>query len=269
MKWNKQRVRRQFELREMVMMSSRERVITGAFVELADTLVADYDVLDLLTRLTDHCVDSLDASAAGLMLTDQRGRLQLLASSNEQTRLLELFQLQNDEGPCLECFRTGQPVTAVDLLNEHRWPRLVPQVLHAGFATVHALPMRLRANTIGALNLFRTQPTPLNDEDLRLGQAWADVATIGILQARAISRGDTLVEQLQGALNSRVLVEQAKGLLADRGKLDMDTAFNRLRGYARAHNRPLKEVATEVIEDRSRIATVLAGDEKRQRSSES
>jgi GAF domain-containing protein len=237
----------------------RETTLAAAFIDVADTMVADFDVVDLLHRLTRHCVRLLDVAAAGLLLTDGRGKLRLLASSNEQARLVELFQLQSDQdGPCLESFRSGQPVTAADLDDwAQRWPGFVTEAQRHGFHTVHALPMRLRDRTIGALNLFRTGTEPLPENELALGQALAHSATIAILQQRALARSETLVEQLQGALNSRVTIEQAKGALAYLGHLGVDEAFDRLRGYARAHNRLLSELAHAVVADRDLAIEVI------------
>ncbi|MGH3801983.1 MAG: GAF and ANTAR domain-containing protein [Pseudonocardiaceae bacterium] len=231
------------------MTGNRESVLAEAFVGLADTLVAGYDVIDLLHRLTEVSVQLLDVDAAGLLLSDQCNNLHMMASSSESSRLLELFQLQNDEGPCLDCFRTGSPVAALDLADAAgRWPRFAAHAQLEGFHSVHALPMRLRTETIGALNLFRDRPGELPAVDLRVGQALADVATIGILQERAVHRGEVLAEQLQAALNSRVIIEQAKGVLAERGDVDMNQAFNRLRQHARTHNSRLSDVARAVVQ---------------------
>src|SRR5882672_8276734 len=181
-------------------------LLSDTFVELADTMVADFDVIDFLHLLTDRSVALLAAGAAGVVLADPRGELRLAAASSEQAELLELFQLQNDEGPCLECFRTGQPVTASDLTGPaQRWPRFAQAAAQAGFRSVEALPMRLRDQVIGALNLFRAEPGPLEEADLRIGQALADVATIGLLHERNVRRRETVAEQLQAALNSRVI----------------------------------------------------------------
>jgi GAF domain-containing protein len=238
---------------------SREQHLAAAFVELVDTLVDDYDVVDLLDRLAGHSVRLLGVTAAGLLLDDQRGGgLRVLAASSEQTRLLELFQLQTDQGPCLDCVHTGQPVSVPDLADATaRWPRFAPVAVRQGFRAVHALPLRLRNQTIGALNLFHDQPTTLTADELRLGQALADAATIGILHERAVRRGETLIEQLQTALNSRVIIEQAKGFLADRGGLDVDQAFNLLRRYARDHNLRLSDTARRVVEDAHFVQVVL------------
>ncbi|MFJ6677368.1 GAF and ANTAR domain-containing protein [Actinosynnema sp. NPDC091369] len=222
--------------------------LVDTFVELADTLVDDFDVIDFLHMLVDRCVELLDVDAAGLLLADQRGRLQLVASSNEQARLLELFQLQNDDGPCLDAFATGTRVSHPDLAEAgERWPRFTAVAAEAGFAAVDAVPMRLRSEVIGALNLFRNRSGDLDAGALRTATALVDVATIGLLQQRSIHHHQVLTEQLQAALNSRVVVEQAKGLVAERLQVDMDTAFATLRGYARGHNLKLSSVAHDVI----------------------
>jgi transcriptional regulator with GAF, ATPase, and Fis domain len=223
-------------------------LLSDTFIDLADTMVADFDVIDFLHMLTDRSVRLLSASAAGVLLADPRGQLRVAAASSEAAGLIELFQIQNDQGPCLDCFRTGQLVTAVGLDGlEQRWPRFAAAATQAGFGAVHALPMRLRDQVIGALNLFRAETDPLSPADLRVGQALADVATIGLLQERNVRRAETLAEQLQAALNSRVVIEQAKGRIAERMSLDMDMAFTLLREYARNNNLRLTDVARQVI----------------------
>jgi transcriptional regulator with GAF, ATPase, and Fis domain len=224
-----------------------ERLVE-TFVELADTLVDDFDVIDFLHMLVDRCVELLDVDAAGLLLADQRGSLRLVASSNEQARLLELFQLQDDDGPCLDAFATGTRVSHPDLADaDGRWPRFTAAATDAGFAAVDAVPMRLRNEVIGVLNLFRDRSGELGATALRTATALVDVATIGLLQQRSIHHHQVLTEQLQAALNSRVVVEQAKGLVAERLQVDLDTAFAALRGYARGHNLKLSRVAHDVI----------------------
>jgi GAF domain-containing protein len=227
-----------------------DRAVAEAFVELADTLVDDFDVVDFLTQVTLRCADVLDVTAAGVLLTDQRGALQVVAASTEQTRLLEVLQLQTDQGPCVECFRTGSPVAVPDLSQAAgRWPQFVAQAQQLGFASAHALPMRLRTDVIGALNLFSDRlRAALDETTIRLGQALADVATIGLLQARAIRHHEVLTEQLQSALNSRIVIEQAKGVIAERRRIDMDQAFALLRGAARSGNRRLSELAREIVD---------------------
>jgi transcriptional regulator with GAF, ATPase, and Fis domain len=223
--------------------------LTDVFVEMADTLVADFDLIDFLHLLTERCVQLLDVSATGLLLTDQRGALRVTAASTEQTRLLELFQLQVDEGPCLDCFRTGGAVSVDDLsAAADRWPQFAPAAVDTGFAAVAALPMRLREEVIGALNLFDTQPASITANKRRLGQALADIATIGILQERAIRGRDTLTRQLETALHSRIVIEQAKGVIAERHKVDPGQAFALLRQASRANNRRLAELAQAIVD---------------------
>ena len=229
------------------MEQQRERLLAAVFVELADTLVTGFDVADFLHGLADRCVQLLGVDAAGLMLADQRGSLEVIASSSEQSRLVELFQLQNDQGPCLECYRSGQPVSEVDLAAAgQRWPLFAPAAAGAGFAAVQALPMRLRDEVIGALNMFMHAPRRLDETALQVAQALADVATIGLLHERNLRHQEVLAEQLQGALNSRIAIEQAKGVVAERLGLDMGQAFSLLRDRARAQNRRLAELAGAV-----------------------
>ena len=223
-------------------------LLADVFVELADTLVDEFDLIEFLHTLTERCVHLLGVDAAGLLLTDGQGTLQVVAASSERTRLLELFQLQTDQGPCLDCFRTAAPVSVPDLPAAGQWPRFTAAATEVGFTAVHALPMRLRSDVIGALNLFTTAPGPLDKEKLRIGQALADVATIGLLQQRAIHHRDVLTEQLQTALNTRVLIEQAKGLIAERLHVSLPDAFDILRSSARNRNRRLSDVAQAVVD---------------------
>jgi hypothetical protein len=236
------------DLEEKVITMDAE-LLSDTFVSLADTMVDDFDVIDFLHMLADRSARLLPASAAGVLLADPRGGLRVAAASSEEAGLVELFQIQNDQGPCLDCFRTGQPVTAADLADpDQRWPRFADAATRAGFGAVHALPMRLRDQVIGALNLFSADTAPLGPADLRIGQALADVATIGLVQERNVRRAETLAEQLQAALNSRVVIEQAKGRLAERLGLDMDQAFALLREQARSSNQRLTDVARQVID---------------------
>ncbi|HWG60591.1 MAG TPA: GAF and ANTAR domain-containing protein [Streptosporangiaceae bacterium] len=238
----------------------REQALAEAFVMLADTLVDDYDVVDLLDRLVASCVDLLGVTAAGLLLDDQKGNLAVVASSSEETRLLEVFQLQNNEGPCLECVRTGRAVTSADLGGDQaRWPLFVPAAVGAGFRSVAALPLRLRERTIGGLNLFHDHADPVPAAEQRLAQALADVATIGILQQRSAHRSAVLAEQLQLALNSRVAIEQAKGVLAEHHGVSMDAAFEGLRGHARSHNVKLTDLAISIVRGSLAPGAVLVG----------
>lgn len=225
-----------------------EVLLAQAFVQLADVLVADFDIVELFTLLTDRCVDVLDVDEAGLMLAAPNGHLQVVASSSETMRLLELFELQSDEGPCLDCYHTGEPVMSPDLLvGNSRWPRFAARTVEAGFHSVHALPMRLRGTTIGALNLFHVAAIQMPEAEVVAAQAFADIATIAIFQHRAAVEAQILNEQLQVAFNSRVLIEQAKGVVSERDGVDMQQAFNRLRTYARTNNRRLIDVAQDTI----------------------
>lgn len=239
---------------------SREERLARTLVELADTLVDDFDVVDLMALLVDRSVELLDASAAGLVLADNAGTLRLMASTSEAMELVELFQVQNDQGPCLDCYRSGAPVLVDDLAAAvQRWPRFVPFATHAGFFAAHALPLRLRGRILGALNLFRAEPGGLGATDVSTGQAFADVAAIAILQTRASREAHVVTDQLQNALQSRVAVEQAKGVLAERDKMGTDAAFHRIRAYARSHQRLLGEVAEEIVTGALTSAELLAG----------
>jgi transcriptional regulator with GAF, ATPase, and Fis domain len=241
--------------------SDREEALVAAFVGLADTLVTDYDVADLLQELVDQCVHLLRADAAGILLSDQRGGLQVMASSSENTRLLELFQQQTHEGPCVDCVTSGHPVSVPDLADhKDRWPRFVLAADEQNFHAVDALPLRLRDEIIGAMNLFRSHPGAMPEADLKVAQALADVATIGILSERAIHHRGVLVAQLQGALNSRIIIEQAKGVLVASGARDMDHAFSALRAHARSTSSRLSEVATELTNGTLVPETVLAAE---------
>ncbi|MDN5855111.1 MAG: GAF and ANTAR domain-containing protein [Actinomycetia bacterium] len=231
--------------------SGREGRISAAFVELADTLVDDYDVIDMLDRLVAYSVELLSADAAGILLADVQGNLRVVASSNEESEMIELLQLQADEGPCVECFRTGSTVAVPNLAEAGgRWPRFVTAAVDtSAFRAVHAVPLRLRGESLGGLNLFGREPDPMPEADLALGQALADIATIGILHERAIRRGEVLNEQLQLALNNRMVIEQAKGRLAQLGGLPVDAAFDRMRRYTRGRNLRLTDVARQVVEN--------------------
>lgn len=228
-------------------MISTER-LTDVFVEVADTLISDFDLVDFLHKLTDNAAAVSGAEAVGLLLADQQGQLRYMAASNETGKMLELFQLQNAEGPCLDCYSTRAPVVNADLATAtDRWPKFAPAALAAGFQSVHAFPMRLRDTVIGALNLFGHADVEFKDQEVRVVQALADVATIALLQERSITRADSLTEQLQGALNSRIVIEQAKGALARQEGTTPSAAFELMRSEARQSRRRLVDVATEVI----------------------
>jgi GAF domain-containing protein len=227
----------------------KEALLVHTLVELADSLVDDFDVVDLLSLLAGRCVEVVGVSAAGVMLVAPEGDLRVVASSSEAMRVLELFELQSDEGPCLDCYSSGEAVLNEDLTTvDGRWPRFAPVALDAGFRAAHALPMRLRGSIIGALNLFNSQEGALSEEQLVAGQALAAVATIAILQQRVVSEARTVNDQLNHALTSRVVIEQAKGVLAERAGLSMEAAFEAMRHYARDRNLRLVDVAGHVVD---------------------
>jgi GAF domain-containing protein len=224
--------------------------VSEVFVEVADALVGDFDLVEFLQMVTTHSSVLAAARAAGLLLAGPRQRLQLMAASDERTEMLELFQVQSKEGPCQDCYATGAPVVNVDLTEAaNMWPQFAPRAVAAGFRSVHAFPLRLRDRVIGALNLFGTDVGDMAPEDVRVIQALADVATIGLLQARALRDSEVLTEQLQSALNTRIVIEQAKGVLAQIHGGTPDQGFERMRRYCRSRNQRLSEVAFAVVED--------------------
>ena len=226
----------------------REQRLAEVFVELADTLVEEFDVVDFLQTLTERCVELVDTDAAGLMLDDQRGHLQVVAYTDESARLLELFELQKAEGPCLDCFASGQVIANVDLADARsRWPVFAEAAREVGFAVSHALPLRLRRQVVGALNLFTVAPVRLTDDHLAVVQGLADIATIGLLHERAVRDQVVLAEQLQTALHSRIVIEQAKGVLSARGGTSVGEAFRLMRTHARRTGEALTMVAEGVV----------------------
>jgi GAF domain-containing protein len=228
---------------------TREADVVKSLVEMADTLVDDYDIVDMLTGLADRCVSLLGVSAGGVMLASPAGSLGLVASSSEAMRLLELFELQAQEGPCLDAFRTGQPIEHQNLqAGAGRWPSFATAALQAGFASACALPLRLREVTLGALNLLSITRTPMHEADVIVARAFADLAALSIAQHRAAADAQRLNEQLSGALASRVVIEQAKGVISERAGVDLAEAFSRLRAHARNHNLRLTDVAQAAID---------------------
>jgi GAF domain-containing protein len=221
--------------------------LTRTFVELADSLVDDFDVVELLTTLCERCVELLGASDVGIVLVDERGQLHAMASSTERLHVLELMELQNHEGPCLDAYLTGAPVLNADL-ESRRWPRFERRAFAAGFRTVHAIPLRHRGESIGAINIFDAHRRTITPEDAAVVQALADIASIAVLQHRALRKARTLSDQLQQALQSRVAIEQAKGILAERLHVDLAGAFSTLRSYSRNRNEPIGDVARQLID---------------------
>jgi transcriptional regulator with GAF, ATPase, and Fis domain len=236
---------------------TREQRIVETFVELADTMVEGFDVVEFLHRLAERCVELLDCVEAGLLLSDAAGVLRVMASSSERSDALDLLQSQNEEGPCFECYRRGAPVFSEDLAAEAgRWPTFAPLAVQVGFRSVQAIPMRVHRETVGALNLFRAGSGRLVERDMSLGQGMADIAAIALLQERTVRQAHGVVGQLQGALNSRVIIEQAKGVLAERAHIDVDAAFARLRAHARVYNLRLSDVARDLIDGRLDAASL-------------
>lgn len=238
---------------------TEDQRLSHTMLELADTLVRDFDIVDFLHTLARRCADLFDVAEAGVMLADQRGGLRLVASSSERARHLELFELQNDEGPCLDAFHVGHRIVADDLAADpNRWPLFGAEAITAGFGSVYALALCYRENVIGALNLFRTAPGALGEDELLAAQALADIATIGILQHRAVAEARILVEQLQSTLNSRVILDQAKGVLAERAQISLDDAFDLLSKYARANKLHLGDAAEALISGRLSVERLLS-----------
>jgi ANTAR domain/GAF domain len=236
----------------------RETRVLDAVVCLVDSLLDDFDVVDLLTELTERCAQLLDIAAAGFLLADPLGQLRLLAATSEKARDLELFQLQADQGPCVDCYAIGQPVSVADLqAAAERWPRFVPAALDAGFASVHAVPMRAAGIVLGALGLFGTRAGELNDADLLVGQTLAHIACVAILQEHAPTPSN-VISQLRSALTSRVVVEQAKGFLRESLDVSVEQAFQLLRTYARAHGDHLTEVARRLMNEPASRPALLA-----------
>ncbi len=233
---------------------TRESLVVATLVELADNLVVDFDVIDLLILVSRRCVEVLDVDAAGVMLAAPTGELQFVASSSESMKILELFQIQADEGPCVDSYRSGETVANHALSDpDERWPHFTPRALALGFAAVHSVPLRLRGRTIGALNLFRREPGWLDETDVMYAQGLADIAAITILQHQTAVDASLLNDQLTRALESRIVIEQAKGMVAAAMRCDVDQAFARLRTHARNHNLGLTAVAHSVVSGAVRV----------------
>jgi GAF domain-containing protein len=238
---------------------NRQALTATTFVEIVDTLVDDFDVIEVLTVLTARSVELLEAAAAGILLVDTEGHLRVMAASTEQVGLLELFQIQNDQGPCLDCFRAGAVVADSNLGAASPWPQFADESVRAGFPSVCAVPLRLKDLVLGCLNLFMSEPVALSAGEIALAQALADVACIAIVQDQATREAAIREGHLQHALNSRIVIEQAKGMIAERGSIDMDDAFARLRTFARSHNRGLTEVAEGLVNGTFQLDAVIGG----------
>jgi GAF domain-containing protein len=241
---------------------TREQRLTEIFVEVADSLIDDFDLIDFLQQLSVRCMELVDVAAVGILLADQHDILQTMAASDEHTRLLELFATQHDQGPCVECYKSGEPRTAIDLTDPEvatRWPQFAPRAAETGFVAANALPLRLRGRVIGVMGLFQTDPAPLSPEDIALAQALADIATIALLQQRTAAHSEVERVQLQYALTSRIVLEQAKGILAERWHTTIDDAFALLRNHARSHRLRLTDLARQVTEGTLDTEAVLHG----------
>lgn len=243
-------------------MATSDRAVSDTLIRLADTLVAEFDLLDYLDLLLASSSEVLGAGAGGVMLVDERGELQLLASSDEPTRLMELYELQRQEGPCLEAHRRAAPVIEEDLAKTTRWPAFAPYAVAAGFGAAFAFPLRLRGESIGALNLFRAEAGPIGEEEARIAQTLAHMAAIGIVHQRTVRQARTLARELQTALNSRVVLEQAKGVVAERAGVDMGQAYQLLRWHARNHNLTIREVATAVVSRELPVEVLRPADDR-------
>jgi hypothetical protein len=224
--------------------------LADVFVELADTLVDDFDVIEFLIMVAHRTSELIGDADVGILLANQRGNLQFMAGSNEDVGRLELFQVQVHEGPCLDAFRDGRPVVNAALGDaQDRWPRFAPRAAEAGYLSVHAFPLRLRDQVIGAIGVFGHDAARWDETDVHVAQTLAHVATIGLLQERAVRRGAVLSEQLQAALNSRIVIEQAKGAVAQAQGVSVDEAFVRLRAHARGTGAHLVDVAHAALTD--------------------
>jgi GAF domain-containing protein len=245
---------READDRAIDLSAHREALLGRVLVELADTLVEGFEVLDFLYVLCERCTEVLEVDAVGVLLAPPGGGLELSAASSEKMELLELFEMQQREGPCFDAYVTGSPVACSDLAAaEQRWSMFVPRALAAGFRSVYGFPLRLREEVIGALNVFRTEAGVFSGEDVLAGTAMADMATIGIMHERVVREGRLREQQLEHALENRMVVEQAKGILAERHSLSPDKAFDLLRDYARSNRRPITEVSSGVVDGRLSI----------------
>lgn len=238
---------------------SRETRVLAAVVTLVDSLLEDFDIVELLTDLTEQCADLLDVAAAGLLLAGPLRDLHFMAATSPESRHIEMLQLQAEEGPCRDCYLQGQPVSAPDLIAERaRWPRFVDAATDAGFASVHAVPMRAAGTVLGALGLFGVHTGELGDADLLVAQTLAHVASVAILQEHAPSPAN-VYPQLQAALAGRVLVEQAKGFLRESFDVSFEDAFVVLRRYAATHDEHLTDVARRLLSKPDQRQHVLDG----------
>lgn len=253
--WAAEEQRRSASARSTIVAADR---LGEVLVEVADTLIDDFDLGDFLGMVTAHASEVVAADAAGVLFADDHGRLQLMTATDGSARALGLVEIEANEGPCQDCFRHADAVTDADLAHTDRWPSFAPRAVAAGFRSVHALPVRLRQEVIGVLNLYGRGAGRMRSADARVVQALADMAAIGVLQHRAIRRGEVLTDQLQRALSSRVLIEQAKGRLAQVHAVSPEQAFELMRAYSRTHRRRLDEIAELVIQDPAALPELMS-----------
>lgn len=239
------------------MTRTREHQLVDAFVSLTDSLVSDYDVVELLQTLVDNAAELFDAQAAGILLVNPQQELEVVASTSERSSFIGLMQLRAGEGPCVEAFATGETVSVEDPEEmQRRWPLFAATSAQQGYASVHSIPLRLRDSTLGSMNLFRETTGALNTTDAVAARALTDVATISILQQRTTEHAVLVQQQLQHALDSRIAIEQAKGFLAHTHQIDPDAAFDMLRSYARSQQARIAETARHVVDRRVTIPAV-------------
>jgi GAF domain-containing protein len=237
-----------------VIEAGRAEKIFDVFATLADSLVAGYEVLDILQTLVDACHDTLDVDSAGILLANSSGGLEVVASTSEANALIETMQLDADAGPCVDSFRSRSVVSLPDVeRSPDKWNKFAATALSVGIHSVYAIPLRLRETTIGTLNLMRTERGELNQHDIRAAQAFADVATIGILQERTLRDASVVRDQLQHALNSRVVIEQAKGVVAETANISVEEAFTVIRNLARSKQLALRSVAEQLVAGELRV----------------
>ncbi len=237
--------------------TARERRLIETFLALTDTLTGEFDTVDFLTMLAERSTDLLGVSATGVVLTDGRGGLSVAAGSFRRSELREVFAAATEAGPCRDCVDSDAPVSAADLRDTDRWPRFRAAAAAAGFAAVHAVPMRSHERAIGAVTFLHDEPRRLDAADARLGQALADAATIGLLHEQAARRAETVAQQLRSTLQNRVILEQAKGVVAAQGDVSPADAFTILRAHALSQGLHLSDLARGVVERTVDVATVI------------
>jgi GAF domain-containing protein len=219
----------------------------------AADLVRPYDTVTMLENLSERVSEVLALTGSGVSL-ESDGRLAFITALDEQIARVEQVQERTQEGPCVDCFRGGNPVVVPDLEAEGaRWAQYADAALQAGLRATAGVPMTLEGRSIGALNLYSSEPREWPDEDVAAAQVLADLATAFLVNASKLRQQEELAAQLAGALESRVLIEQAKGVVSASAHVSVDEAFRRMRSWARNHNLPLPSVAQDVVEGSLRL----------------